>query len=220
MSANVLEGVLAIQRERAEQAERAYRELVRQLASNPTKPPKPEAIDAVLVASHHTVDNLADAVRLVQRREGLREEIRQIDARHGDRAGLVAKIEAAEREFQAATERHRAEMFPLQRSVDEIDQLHHRRAAAERELRGMIDDDTADELNQLERAIQAAANRSDNQTRLIRELRSRLSSSDEGVRALAVGQVSRAEEALAEMLTESGDLVRRQSDLLRAATLG
>lgn len=217
---NVLESVLTIQRQRAEAAEQAFRELVTTLASNPKRPPKPEAIDEVLVASRHSVDDLAAAVKLVERREALRAEIRSIDARQDDRAGLLARIETANAELQAAQDRHRDATFPLQREVDEIDQMHHRRQAAERELRDLIDDDQADELAELEQAIREASNRSDNQTRLVRDLQTRLLSADSGVRELAVGQIERAEESLAAMMRESGDLVRRQSELLRAATLG
>ncbi len=217
---SVLENVLAIQRERAEQAERAYRELVEQLASNPKRPPSPESIDKVLIGSRRTVAELADAVKLIQRRESLRAEIRAIDARHDDRAGLVAQIQTANAELQAAQDRFRDATFPLQRSIDEIDQLHHRRAAAQRELRELMDDDAAGEIAELGQAIQAASMRCDNQKRLLADLRSRLLSPDEGIRELAVGQIQRAEERLAEMMTESGDLVRQQSDLLRAATLG
>ena len=219
-SANVLDSVLEIQRQRAEAAEKSFRDLVATLASNPKRPPSPESIDAVLIASRRSVDDLANAVRLVQRRESLRAEIRDIDARQDDRAGLVAKIEAANAELQAAQDRHRDAVFPLQNEIDAINELHHRRAAAERELRAMIDDDTADAIAGLERAIQAAANRSDHQKRLLADLRSRLLSADEGVRELAAGQIQRAEESLAEMMRESGDLVRRQSDLLRDAVLG
>ncbi len=220
MSTNVLDSVLEIQRQRAEAAEQSFRDLVQLLASDPKRPPSAESIDKVLIGSRRSVDDLANAVRLVQRRESLRAEIRSIDARQDDRAGLLVKIEAANAELQAATERHRDAVFPLQREVDLIDQLHHRRAAAERELRALIDGDTAEAIAGLERAIQAAANRSDDQKRLLRDLQSRLLSADEGVRELAAGQIQRAEESLAEMMRESGDLVRRQSDLLRDAVLG
>ena len=220
MGTNVLENVIEIQRQRAEQAEQSFRELVATLAGNPAKPPKPEAIDAVLIASRHSVDELAEAVKLVQRRESLRSEIRSIDSRQSDRASLVAKIEVAKAELQAAQDRFKETTFPIQGEINSINQLHHRRAECERELRAMVDDNDDAELTELGHQIQHAAKRRDEQQRLLRELQSRLSSSDEGIRALAVGQVARAEEALATMTAECEDLVRQQSELLNIAVLG
>jgi len=220
MSSSVLDSVLEIQRQRAEAAEQAFRDLVQALASNPKVPPSAESIDSILIASRHSVDDLATAVKLVQRRESLRQEIRDIDARQSDRAALVAKVEAANAELEAAKAKHRETTFPIQKEIDSIDQMHHNRQAAERELRSLIDDDAAEQIDQLGRQVQAAAKARDNQQRLVRELQSRLSSSDEGVRTLAVGQVKRGEEALAALTAECDDLVRRQSELLASATLG
>jgi predicted translin family RNA/ssDNA-binding protein len=84
----------------------------------------------------------------------------------------------------------------------------------------LIDDDAAAEIDDLSRQVQAAAKAKDEQTRLLRDLQSRLSSSDEGVRLLAVGQVARAEKRLAELTAECDDLVHRQSELLHIAMFG
>jgi hypothetical protein len=177
MSTNVLEGVLEIQRQRAEAAEQSFRDLVTTLAGNPKRPPTPESIDSILIASRHSVADLADAVKLVQRRESLRAEIRDIDARNDDRAGLQAKIEAANVEFEAAKTKHWETVFPIQREIESINLLHHRRAECERELRSLIDDDAAEEIDNLDRQIRASSRERDSQKRLLSDIQGRLSSS-------------------------------------------
>jgi hypothetical protein len=190
------------------------------LAGNPKRPPTPESIDSILIASRHSVADLADAVKLVQRRESLRAEIRDIDARNDDRAGLQAKIEAANVEFEAAKTKHWETVFPIQREIESINLLHHRRAECERELRSLIDDDAAEEIDNLDRQIRASSRERDSQKRLLSDIQGRLSSSSEDIRQAAPGQIQRAEARLAELTAECDDLVRRQSELLASATLG
>jgi DNA repair exonuclease SbcCD ATPase subunit len=217
MSGSVLESVLELQRQRADQAEAAYRQLVELLAANPRKAPTPEAVDAVLIAARRSVDDLDAAVRLAQRRDNLRAEISSIDARADDRAELAKKIEVAKAELQAAQDRYRETVFPMEREIESINQLHHRRASAERELRDTMSDDAADELFELGRAIRSATRDYENQKRLVADLRARLGSPDEDVRLAAPGQVERGEGRLSELKAAVDDLVQRQAELLKAA---
>lgn len=219
MNANVLDSVIELQRQREAAASEAYGKLVRQLASG-AKAPSAGNVDAVLTAAHKTVDELAEAVKLIQRRESLRDEIRQIDTRNDDRVGLQARLESARSELQLAQDKFKEIGFPIEREIDSINQMHHRRNECERELRSIVDDVDDAALSELDRQIQQASKRKDSQIRLLRDLQSRLKSSDKGIAALAIEQVARAEESLAEMTLECEALVSQQSELLRVATFG
>lgn len=232
---SVLDAVVEKQRKREEAAAKDYRALVRQIASDPSKPPAVDRVDDVLRAVGRSVDDLRGDVQTCQHRNGLREQIAAAAKMQSERDTILEQITKADAVFKTAEEAHRQTVLPLRIRRDQIDAATQAAELARAELLRDVPDDFDERREDLERQLREAERESIAARKHLDEMRSRCSSeinSPAGMSSsvwLSTSQkraanpsavreaqdgVARAESRVTEAQVVVDDLLRQQDELL------
>lgn len=129
---SLLDKIAGRQQQRRKAYEADFRQLVVQIADG--NEPDPEVIEDVLAASQKTVDDLREAVELLNRRRELRRAVDGVRKLEEERKRIEGAIAEADRIFNDANARHDATVDPLGIRLKQIKTLTSEADRARQEL--------------------------------------------------------------------------------------
>jgi chromosome segregation ATPase len=135
---SLLDSITRRQRERKKSNWSDYRQLVADICDG--KEPDADRIASVLADNHRTLDELRSDAKLLDKRRKLRAEMDAIQPLRDEVAKVDSRIKKGEKEFEALSEKHKAEMSPLYARRFEISQIRKRSDRAREELRDTCED--------------------------------------------------------------------------------
>lgn len=128
----LLDKIAGRQQQRRKSYEADFRQLVKQIVSG--KEPDAEAIEDVLAASQKSLDDLREAVELLQHRKELRRAVDGVRDLEEERKRIEGAIAEADRIFNDASARHDATVDPLDIRLQQIKTLTREANGARHEL--------------------------------------------------------------------------------------
>lgn len=135
---SLLDSITRRQRERKKSKWSDYRQLVADICDG--KEPDADRIASVLADNQCTLDELRSDAKLLEKRRKLRAEMDAIEPLRDEAAKVERQIKKGEKEFEALSEKHKAEMSPLYARRFEISQIRKRSDRAREELRDTCED--------------------------------------------------------------------------------
>ena len=124
------------------------------------KAPEPDSIARALQDAGKTVDDLQQAVELIQRRRQWQQAIALAESLEAERADVQKQIAAANREYDQAEQRHHQTVWPLEGRLHQIAQATRDAEDARRQLwNTCANPDLIDALAQLNSDVSALATR-------------------------------------------------------------
>ncbi len=129
---NVLEKVIAKVANRQRERATDFISLAREIAEG--KEPAVATIEAALIASGKTLDDLRELATTIARRQVLKSKLEALPRVEKDRTRVEAEITSAGKALQEADEKHTATLRPLQVEINRLDSAIGDATAARSEL--------------------------------------------------------------------------------------